>query len=122
MNSRFDDAAKDDALRNLLRPTGRSSRKRPAAAAPVDAPTASGSPPLVQPPSEPSDAFSPLKIEVEPLCVRLNVAAKMIGVGKTKLYELIAEGEIEALKMGKTTCVTVSSLQALVRRRVRAGR
>jgi excisionase family DNA binding protein len=120
MTRRFDDTNRDEALRNLLRPTGRSSRKQPAAAGRVEHPLVLEPFPDKLP--EPSEAFAPLRIEVEPLCVRLNVAAKMIGVGKTKLYELIADGEVEVVKMGKTTCVTVSSLQALVRRRVRAGR
>ena len=30
----------------------------------------------------------------EPICVRINDAARMIGVGRTKLYELIAAGVI----------------------------
>ena len=32
---------------------------------------------------------------VEPICVRINDAALMIGVGRTKLYELIATGELD---------------------------
>jgi hypothetical protein len=28
----------------------------------------------------------------DPICVRVNEAARMIGVGRTKLYELIAAG------------------------------
>ncbi|HCB77821.1 MAG TPA: excisionase, partial [Erythrobacter sp.] len=32
---------------------------------------------------------------VEPICVRVNDAARMIGVGRTKLYELISRGELE---------------------------
>jgi len=35
---------------------------------------------------------------VEPICVKVNDAARMIGVGRTKLYELIASGEIEVVK------------------------
>jgi excisionase family DNA binding protein len=40
----------------------------------------------------------------------------MIGVGRTKLYELIASGEIEAIKLGKSTRITTASLYELVRR------
>ena len=53
---------------------------------------------------------------VEPICVRINDAARMIGVGRTKLYELIANGELEAVKIGKATRVTTASLQELVGR------
>ena len=52
-----------------------------------------------------------------PLCVRVNVAARMIGLGRTKLYELIGKGEIEAIKVGKATLVTTASLNAMIERR-----
>jgi excisionase family DNA binding protein len=48
--------------------------------------------------------------KVEPICVKVNEAARMIGVGRTKLYELIASGEIEAVKLGKSTRITTASL------------
>ena len=53
---------------------------------------------------------------VEPICVRVNDAARMIGVGRTKLYELISSGELETVKIGKATRVTTASLHELVRR------
>ena len=40
----------------------------------------------------------------------------MIGVGRTKLYELIAAGEVETVKLGKATRITTASLHDLVRR------
>lgn len=53
---------------------------------------------------------------VEPICVRVDDAARMIGVGRTKLYELISSGELETVKIGKATRVTTASLHELVRR------
>ena len=53
----------------------------------------------------------------DPICVRVNEAARMIGVGRTKLYELIAAGEVETVKLGKATRITTVSLHDLVRRR-----
>ncbi|MCB2047400.1 MAG: helix-turn-helix domain-containing protein [Novosphingobium sp.] len=53
---------------------------------------------------------------VEPICVRVNDAARMIGVGRTKLYELIASGELESVKIGKATRITTASLYRLVER------
>lgn len=53
---------------------------------------------------------------VDPICVRVNDAARMIGVGRTKLYELISSGELEAIKIGKATRITMASLQKLVER------
>jgi excisionase family DNA binding protein len=52
-----------------------------------------------------------------PLCVRVNVAARMIGLGRTKIYELIGNGEIEVIKVGKATLVTTASLNAMIERR-----
>ena len=52
----------------------------------------------------------------EPICVRVNDAARMIGIGRTKLYELIAAGEVEAVKLGKSTRITTSSLHDLIKR------
>ena len=54
---------------------------------------------------------------LDPICIRVNDAARMIGVGRTKLYELIASGEIETVKLGKATRITTASLQELIRRR-----
>lgn len=54
---------------------------------------------------------------VEPICVRVNDAAHMIGIGRTKLYELISSGELETVKIGKGTRVMTESLRALIARR-----
>lgn len=51
-----------------------------------------------------------------PICIKINDAARMIGVGRTKLYELIATNQIEVVKLGKSTRVTTASLHALVTR------
>ena len=53
---------------------------------------------------------------VEPICVKVNDAARMIGVGRTKLYELIESGEIEVVKLGKSTRITTASLHKMVMR------
>lgn len=40
----------------------------------------------------------------------------MIGIGRTKLYEMISSGELETVKIGKATRITTASLNELVRR------
>ena len=52
----------------------------------------------------------------EPLCVRINDAARMLSLGRTKLYELIAAGEVETIRIGKSTRVTTDSIRALITR------
>ena len=42
--------------------------------------------------------------------VQVADAAQMLCIGKTKVYELIAEHEIEVLKVGSATLIVVGSL------------
>ena len=51
---------------------------------------------------------------IEPLTVRIPVAVKLTGIGRSKLYELIQEGEIETIKIGSATLIPVTSLKTLL--------
>lgn len=53
----------------------------------------------------------------QPITVRIREACRMTGIGRSKLYELIAQGEIEIVKVGAITLVPVKSLEAMVERR-----
>ncbi|MGD9472053.1 MAG: helix-turn-helix domain-containing protein [Novosphingobium sp.] len=59
--------------------------------------------------------------QIEPICVKVNEAARMIGVGRTKLYELIAAGEVDVVKLGNSTRVTTESLRELIKRQYMSG-
>lgn len=50
----------------------------------------------------------------EPVAVRIPQAATMLGIGRSTLYLCIAAGEIEAIKVGRSTLVPVESLKAFV--------
>lgn len=50
----------------------------------------------------------------EPLCLGVKDAATFIGLSKSRLYELIGDGSIEARKLGARTVVPVASLRAYV--------
>ena len=50
----------------------------------------------------------------EPLAVRIPDAVRMTGIGRSKLYELIASGDLETIKVGRCTLVTVEALKALL--------
>ena len=56
----------------------------------------------------------------EPISVRIPVAIAMTGFSRSRLYELIASGEIEIAKDGASTLVIVSSLRASVEKRRRS--
>ena len=50
----------------------------------------------------------------ELLTVRIKEACRITGIGRSKLYELIAEGEIEIIKVGAITLVPVEVLRAFI--------
>ena len=50
------------------------------------------------------------------LSVRVAEASRMIGIGQTKIYELIQAGDLETVKIGRATLVTMRSLRRLIER------
>ena len=66
--------------------------------------------------SDPGSAPCVTTVPGRRLSVRVPVAAEMLGIGKTKLYELIAAGEVEVVKIGTATLIPVRSLEALIER------
>lgn len=56
----------------------------------------------------------------EPLAVRIPDAVRMTGIGRSKLYQLIASGELETVKIGRCTLVPFDALKDLLAR-ARAG-
>ncbi|MBO9712508.1 helix-turn-helix domain-containing protein [Sphingomonas sp.] len=50
----------------------------------------------------------------ERIAVRIPVAAQMIGISRSKFYELLDAGEIEAIKLGRSTLIPVASLKTFV--------
>jgi excisionase family DNA binding protein len=51
---------------------------------------------------------------MQPVSYSIKEAARSIGIGRTKLYELIHKGELVAIKIGRRTLVTTASIEALV--------
>ena len=72
------------------------------------------------PPNDPEpgspDSSSIVQGAHPPLCVRVPIAARMIGVGLTKMYELIGKGEVEMIKLGRVSLIPIASLEALIAR------
>lgn len=54
-----------------------------------------------------------------PITVRVREACRLTGIGRSKIYELIAAGEIEIVKVGTITLVPVASLTTFLQRRAR---
>jgi len=53
-------------------------------------------------------------VQIEPLVLGVKEAAAFIGLSKSRLYELIAGGQIEARKLGARTLVPTASLRSYV--------
>jgi len=53
----------------------------------------------------------------DPITVRIRRAVELTGIGRSKMYELIAAGEIDVVKVGSSTLVIYASLKAFVARR-----
>jgi excisionase family DNA binding protein len=54
------------------------------------------------------------RLPLEPLSVRISVAVQLTGICRSKIYELIASGHLETVKVGTSTLVLVSSLKRLI--------
>lgn len=55
--------------------------------------------------------------DIEPITMRVPEACRYLGIGRSTLYVLIGEGEIEFIKLGSSTLVLTESLRSLVERR-----
>lgn len=50
----------------------------------------------------------------EPLLLDVQEAARMVGIGRSKLYELIRKGHIPVVHIGRSVRVPVSALREFV--------
>jgi excisionase family DNA binding protein len=55
----------------------------------------------------------------EPLVVRPKVACRLLSVGETQLYELIASKELESYKDGAARKITMHSIRARVEKQLK---
>ena len=55
------------------------------------------------------------KLPCEPISVRISMAVKLTGIGRSTIYELIAAGELETKKVGRSTFIIYESLKRLLR-------
>lgn len=60
--------------------------------------------------------------ELQPRLVSVSQAAIMLGVGRTKLYQLMDAGELRCIQIGVRRLVTIASIDALIERSLEAER
>lgn len=53
-------------------------------------------------------------LPTEPLTVRVSTAVKLTGIPRTTLYELIRDGQIETVKIGRSTLIPYRCLRRLI--------
>lgn len=51
---------------------------------------------------------------MQPVTTSVKNAAELIGIGRTKTYELINEGKLETINVGRRRLVKTASILALV--------
>lgn len=51
---------------------------------------------------------------LEPRAVRVAVAAELLGLGKTRIYEFIEAGDLEIVKIGRSTLIPCRNLKKLI--------
>jgi excisionase family DNA binding protein len=56
------------------------------------------------------------ELRLEPLTVTVKTACKLVGVGNTTMWGLIAAGQVDTIKIGKRRLVIFTSLKALLQR------
>ncbi|MET0307816.1 MAG: helix-turn-helix domain-containing protein [Sphingomonas sp.] len=53
---------------------------------------------------------------MEPIAVRISTAVKLTGICRSTIYELIGDGTIETVKIGRSTFILYPSLKRLFER------
>lgn len=51
---------------------------------------------------------------MDPITVTIADTQRVTGLGRTKLYELIGNGRLQTVKIGRRTLVRTDSIRALV--------
>lgn len=51
---------------------------------------------------------------MEILSTTINEATKVLGIGRTKIYELIKSGELETVKIGRRRLIKAASMRKLI--------
>ena len=71
-----------------------------------------------------SAAAKPVKpgISVRPLVVGTTEARRLGGWGKTKIFELIAAGELDSFLDGRVRRITLASIEARIQRKLQEAK
>ena len=62
-----------------------------------------------------------MRTEAKPLAYRPNQAAAALGIGRDKLFSLLADGSIESFREGGTRIIPAKALEDYLARRLAEG-
>ena len=51
---------------------------------------------------------------MEPVTISITSAKTTLGLGRTTIYRLISEGQLETIKIGRRTLIKTASIRALI--------
>lgn len=57
-----------------------------------------------------------------PLALRVADVCKTLGIGRSSVYQLFAEGELTPIKIGRATVVDAAEVADMLKRRLEAAR
>lgn len=58
---------------------------------------------------------------MESIAVSVKGAAKALSLGRTSIYQLIREGRLETIKIGRRTLIKADSVRSLVEDKANGG-
>lgn len=58
---------------------------------------------------------------IPPLSVSVEEAARLVGHSRSGIYEVIAQGQLKAFKLGKRRLILMAELKAWIERAAQAG-
>ena len=67
-----------------------------------------------------SNANTAATTGVPPLLLSVNEAARVLQIGRSKLYELLAAGELPVVRIGRSVRIPTAALEQWVQRRTSA--
>jgi excisionase family DNA binding protein len=53
-------------------------------------------------------------VDIKPLTVTIPDATRMVGLSRSRIYELLGEGRLQSRKIGRRRLIVVQSLERLV--------
>ena len=60
---------------------------------------------------------SPIEVPPQRLLLRIPEVAETLGIGRSKIYEIIARGELPTVRVGRAVRISVTTLQEWVEER-----